>query len=260
MKNKLFLIKNEKEIEILKQNGIDKFIYPLFSFCVGVEKEFKLEDIKEENAYLLINRVLDSKSINKLKSLLDNLNNNIKGIIFEDVGIIELAKNLKVEKILYYTHFACNYMSVNEYLKYVDTLILPQDITEDEIKEIIQKADKKVSLYVFGYIPSMYSRRSLVSNYAKHFNIPKTNPLKIQSGNNDFLLMENDYGTFAYKMPYYNALRLLKYDAKYYIYFPIFLSEKDLINLAKDDVSNLEYDYGFLDTKTIYKIKKAGDK
>ena len=38
-------------------------------------------------------------------------------------------------------------------------------ITEEEIKLIISKADKPLTLYVFGYVPVMYSRRHLVSNF-----------------------------------------------------------------------------------------------
>ena len=52
--NKLFIIKSEKEINLLKENGIDNFVYPLFSFCVGVENEFSLSEIKEENSYLFV--------------------------------------------------------------------------------------------------------------------------------------------------------------------------------------------------------------
>ena len=52
--NKLFIIKSEKEINLLKENGIDNFVYPLFSFCVGVENEFSLSEIKEKNSYLFV--------------------------------------------------------------------------------------------------------------------------------------------------------------------------------------------------------------
>ena len=96
--NKLFIIKSEKEINLLKENGIDNFVYPLFSFCVGVENEFSLSEIKEENSYLFVNRVLDEESANNLNMLLHKLPNNIKGIIFDDVGIIKMLEDVKIEK------------------------------------------------------------------------------------------------------------------------------------------------------------------
>ena len=98
--NKLFIIKSEKEINLLKENGIDNFVYPLFSFCVGVENEFSLSEIKEKNSYLFVNRVLDEESANNLNMLLHKLPNNIKGIIFDDVGIIKMIEDVKIEKIL----------------------------------------------------------------------------------------------------------------------------------------------------------------
>ena len=144
--NKLFIIKSEKEINLLKENGIDNFVYPLFSFCVGVENEFSLSEIKEENSYLFVNRVLDEESANNLNMLLHSLPSNIKGIIFDDVGIIKMLEDVKIEKILMPSHFACNYESVNIYNEYVDSVILPFDITDGEVEEIISKSSKKVSL------------------------------------------------------------------------------------------------------------------
>lgn len=252
--NKLFIVKNQNQIDILKKRGFTGFVYPLFSFCVGIENEFKLSEITEDNAYIFINRVLDSKSINNLKSILENLPQNIKGVIFEDVGVIELLKNSNIEKILYNTHFACNYESVNYLLNYVDTIILPHDITENEIDEIIKHAIKKVSVNVFGLIPSMYSRRSLITNYEKHFNIKVDRPFVIKNGNKSFLLMENDYGTYCYKLPYFNGLKLLSKDIKYALYFPIFLNDEELEKLL-DGVVEKSFDDGFLNNKTIYKIK-----
>ena len=252
--NKLFIIKNQTQIDILKKRGFTGFVYPLFSFCVGIEKEFKLSEIAEDNAFIFVNRVLDSKSINSLKSILEKLPKNIKGIIFEDVGVIELLKNSKIEKILCNTHFACNYESVNYLLKYVDTIILPHDITENEIDEIIKHAIKKVSLNVFGLIPSMYSRRSLITNYEKHFNIKVNRPFIIKNSNKSFLLMENNYGTYCYKLPYFNGLKLLSKDIKYALYLPIFLNDEDFEKLL-DGVVEKTFDDGFLNNKTIYKIK-----
>ena len=212
--NKLFIIKSEKEINLLKENGIDNFVYPLFSFCVGVENEFSLSEIKEENSYLFVNRVLDEDSANNLNMLLHNLPSNIKGIIFDDVGIIKMIEDVKIEKILMPSHFACNYESVNIYSEYVDSVVLPFDITEDEVEEIISKSSKKVSLYAFGLIGSAYSRRYLIKNYSKHENVKYENPLVIENNNHKFILFENEYGTYFYHLPYFNGLNNLNKDIK----------------------------------------------
>lgn len=255
--NKLFIIKSEKEINLLKENGIDNFVYPLFSFCVGVENEFSLSEIKEENSYLFVNRVLDEESANNLNMLLHKLPNNIKGIIFDDVGIIKMIEDVNIEKILMPSHFACNYESVNIFNEYVDSVVLPFDITEDEVEEIISKSSKKVSLYAFGLIGSAYSRRYLIKNYSKHENVKYENPLVIENNNQKFILFENEYGTYFYHLPYFNGLNNLNKDIKYAIYHPIMLNENDLKDLVNGKI-NVETDDGFLHNKTIYKIK--GDK
>ena len=245
MKSKvLFTVTNLNIIDKLKKLGIDKFVYPFSFFCVGVLNTYELSDIKEENSYLLINRVLDTKDIESLKDILHHLPSNIKGIIFEDLGLIKVMEDLAIEKILFAPHITTNYMSINSYLRYVDTLIVSYDIT-----------DKEVSFFAFGPTSSMYSRRTLLTSHSKHFNIDYKNVLNVNVNNNDFIAVENAYGTVLYHMPYYNGLGLLNKKAKYYFYFPLFLSDEDIINLVNNDLSNIDTTKGFLDTKTIYKIK-----
>ena len=256
MKSKvLFTVTNLNIIDKLKKLGIDKFVYPFSFFCVGVLNTYELSDIKEENSYLLINRVLDTKDIESLKDILHHLPSNIKGIIFEDLGLIKVMEDLAIEKILFAPHITTNYMSINSYLRYVDTLIVSYDITEEEMDEIIKKANKEVSFFAFGPTSSMYSRRTLLTSHSKHFNIDYKNVLNVNVNNNDFIAVENAYGTVLYHMPYYNGLGLLNKKAKYYFYFPLFLSDEDIINLVNNDLSNIDTTKGFLDTKTIYKIK-----
>ena len=67
-------------------------------------------------------------------------------------------------------------------------------------------------------------------------------------------ILENEYGSYIYKLPYFNALNLLNKDALYYLYFPIFLNDKDLEDLVNNKV-NINFDDGFLNKKTIYKVK-----
>ena len=239
----------------LKNKGIERFVFPLSFFCVGIPNTFSIEEIKEDNAYLLVNRLLDSESINKLDKILHSLPNNIKGIIFDDLGIIEITKDLSLEKILYCTHFNTNYESINYYFDYVDEVIVSTDITKDEIIEITKKAKKKVSLFVFGLVPSLYSRRSLLTNYARHFDKEADLQKTLSIKNEKFIAIENDYGMMMYHYPYFNALELLEVPAKYYFYYPILLNDDQIIDLLESNLNNIENDDGFLNKQTIYKIK-----
>ena len=253
--NVLFTVTNLSLIEQLKGLGIKKFVYPLSFFCVGVPKTFDIKDISEDDAYIFVNRVLNCEDIDRLDEVLHNLPSNIKGIIFDDIGIIEIIKDLDIEKILYNSHFCTNYNSINEYFNFVDEVIVSTDITEEEIDEIIAKTNKKVSLFAFGLVPSMYSRRSLLYNYSKQFNQNYESKKDLNINDKKFIAIENDFGTMIYHYPYFNGSRLLNKDVKYLFYYPVLLNDEDVLNVAQNDFNNINTDEGFLDIKTIYKVK-----
>ena len=253
--NVLFTITNLNIIDKLKEKGINNFVYPLSFFCVVIPNTFTIDQIKEDNAYLFVNRILDCKSIEKLKSILKNLPNNIKGIIFDDVGLIEVLKDINIKKILYNTHFNTNYESVNYFFEYVDDIILPNDITEEEIDEIISKTNKKISLFIFGLVPTLYSRRTLLKNHAIFYDIDYENIKKLNVNSQKFISIENEYGTMMYHYPYFNGTRLLNKEVSFLFYFPILLDNDKLLKILENDFMCIETDEGFLDTKTIYKVK-----
>lgn len=253
--NILFTVTDASKINELKGQGIEKFVWPLNFFCVGIPKTFDISEVTEENSYLFINRVLDTKAINDLKEILNNLPSNIKGIIFDDLGLINLLKDLKIEKILYNTHFTCNYESINYMFDYVDEVIISTDITEEEIDEIISKSKKRISLFTFGLVPSFYSRRTLLTNYATHHNLEIKKEKDLYINDKKFISIENKYGTMLYHYPYFNGTRLLNKDVKYLFYFPILIDSDKLVKIANNDFSVVETDEGFLSIKTIYKVK-----
>lgn len=250
--NYIVTINNISDIEKLKSLGITNYAFPLKGFCVGMPNTFLSEEIKE-NSYVFINRILDNKGIDELRKELNNIK-NIKGIIFDDLGILELIKNMDVEKILYLSHFNTNSVSINLYLDYVDTVILSTDITKDEIEYIIKNTKKEISLFTFGYIGVMYSRRHLIKNYSEFHNIEYKNPLVIENDQKEFLVYENEFGTYFYYNKIFNGKDILELPVKYNFINSAFLSVsniEDFLNNKKIDNS----DTGFLYQETIYKVK-----
>ncbi len=146
MNKNLILVQNKSIISKIKEVDKATFLFPLEGYSVGYPVTFK--------------------------ELFRNFPKNIKGIVFEDLGVIDLVKDLDITKILWQNHLNNSYLSVNGFLKYVDSVMVSTDITEEEIKLIISKADKPLTLYVFGYVPVMYSRRHLVSNFNLNYNEP----------------------------------------------------------------------------------------
>lgn len=262
--NTLLLVNNLELVQSLKDRNDITFLFPLTDFCVGFSNTFHLNDIKID-AYIYLNRLFTSDDIEKVKNILLNLPSNIKGIVFDDIGVLNilLSANIKITKILFLSHFNCNYESINAYLKYVDSVVVSSDITIEEIDTILKKAAKPLVLYTFGHVSIMYSRRSLLTNYNKYFskNVPKVSLLEEGISHQKFKIIENTYGTVIYTEKPFNALSLRnKQNVLYNFINTVFLSNNEIIEIINSN-DNLEsiYPYKYLsENKTIVKIK--GDK
>ena len=257
----LVTVNNLDLIEKLKKVGVSTFLFPLKDYTVGFPNTYEIKDIKENNAYIFINRIMPSDDIDSLKELLNNLPENIKGIMFDDLGVLEIIKNLKIEKILYLNHFCTNYKSINYFLDYVDSLVVSTDITKEEINAILDKANKPLIIYGFGYVPVMYSRRLLLSNFNKQFNLDNKNyaNIKDKMANNKFFAFENEFGTNLFHYIPSNSLEIKHNNIYYYLINTTFLSDDEVIALFESIKNNkeikIEHDRGFLDKRTIYKLK-----
>ncbi len=262
MKTKyLVIVDNLTQINELKEIGIKKFLFPLKFFSVGFNNYFEINDLKVDNAYLFINKILNTKSCEELKKLLNNLPPNIKGIVFDDLGVIEISQNLKIEKILYNNHFNTNYESINEFLKYSDTIVISTEITLEEIKEILNKSIKPLTIFGFGHINISYSGRKLLSNYADYHNLEKENNLKVENTDYKFLLNENDFGTVIYENQIFNGLEEIKKlnNIKYILINSFNIPITELKTVLDTGFTKLDTTKGFLFKKTIYKLKGDND-
>ena len=257
MKNKLVTVINREIINDLRGiNGVD-LLYPLKSICVGYEIEFSIDEI---DGYILVNRILEDKDLNLLEKLLAN--SKAKGMVFDDLGIIEIVKDLPMTKILLLDHIATNYESINYYLEYVDSVIVSNDLTKDEIEEILKKANKPLVVNVFGLKTLMYSRRLLLSNYAIYHNLKIERKMDATiSSSKYFKIIENDYGTKFYAGKYFNGLELLNYsNVLFYWYDLIDLEPDKILSLIKDNkIDDINSDMLFLDKPTIYKVSDIND-
>ena len=104
----------------------------------------------------------------------------------------------------------------------------------------------------------MYSRRLLLDNYSKFYNLAKTNPLVITNNKQQFLVSENAYGTVFYHLPLYKALDLFDLPCRYYFINTAFLSSQEVISLLEGK-SSIPTARGFLEIPTIYKLRGEND-
>ncbi len=255
MKNKYFVIPTQ----IMKEKIPNvHFVYPLTSFSVGFSHTYELEDLTE-NDYGYINKILDSKDIEKLKAKKEKLK-HLKGIIFEDFGVYQLLKNENtIEKIFFASHANCSRLTVASLLKYMDKVILSLDITVEEIKEITNIDPERIILYTFGPMPYLYSRRTLVRNYEITLGKKITKELEITEPitKKNFILKESDDGTICFDEKMLEARELEKIKAYAYFLNLDWLKEIDLPSWLKDFEEGkplLNTTTGFLHQKTIYQL------
>ena len=216
--------------------------------------------IDKIEGFVLVNRILTNKDLKELKKLI--INSNVKGIVFDDIGIIELLKDINIIKILLLNHLANNYVSINYYLDYVDSIVVSNDITKEEIDVILDKANKPLVLNVFGLNNLLYSRRLLISNYNDYYDSNLDNSTDLFINEYGFTMFENEFGTVIYAKKYYNGLELIpSKNVLYYWYNPIFLDNEKILNVVLNgSIDGIETSKGFLNQKTIYKLKEGDNK
>ena len=261
--NILIYVDDINHLDDYRKAGVAAFLFALEGYSVGYNT-YSLEDIEKidvSNKYVMINRVLDCKSVDGLKEILPKLS-GVKGIVYEDIALYNLIKELglEVETIFYQNHFGTNVHSVNFWLDRVDSMFISNEITKDEIKNILDNASKEVVVHLYGYNQVMYSRRRLLSNWSEFFDIDKkdTNVLTDRATKLQFRAMENEYGTVMYSGNIFNGKELLGLsNVKYYYVNPTMIDHSIVMDFLTnvDHISDLE-DNGFLDKETIYKLKE----
>ena len=248
---KLVTVTNMSVLDDLRKYTDIRLVYPLKSFCVGYEVEFDIEQIDD---FVLVNRILDDNDLDLLEDILKN--SNIKGIVFDDLGIIDVVKSMDITKILLLDHLATNTISINYYLDYVDSIVVSNDLTEEEIREIVNSSKKPLVVNVFGLKTLMYSRRTLLTNYQKFHNLKNENNITASIDDKYFKIIENEYGTKFYANNYYDATRLLDLNNVFYFWYdPIFLDKEKIMKVVlNNDLEGINTDSLFLDKATIYKV------
>ncbi|MBR1416268.1 MAG: U32 family peptidase [Bacilli bacterium] len=252
----LVSINNIDDIKEYKKVGITTFLFALKDYSIGY-KDYSIEEINSinEKKYVLINRVLNTKEIDDLKLIISKL--NVDGIIFEDVGLINVLKEYKLEKILFINHFNTNSESINCWLEYVDSVVLSNELTFDEYKYIVSKVNKEVIINIFGYNQIMYSKRKLLSNYNEQFNLDNTysNEIKDQNSDVKFKILEQNNETLILSNNIFDGRRLLSLSNIKYYYLNTSLIDTSVV---LDFINNKEIknsDEGFLDKMSYYKLK-----
>lgn len=259
-KNKILInIENLNEIEEYKKIGINNFLFAVKDFSIGYNT-YTLEELKKLdcNKYLLINRIFNTNDVEEFKKIKDKLL-DFEYIIFEDIAVYNILKDTNIKLIWNQTHFASNYSSINYWLELTHSAVISNELTCVEVSDILNISNKNLVLNIFGKNPIMYSRRTLLSNFNKHFELDKRDSAILEEGitNNEFLATETDKGTFIVNNKHFNLIPFLNEfnDDKIlnYLIYPNGIKYNEMIKYIEEE-TNDNTDDGFMNKKTIYKL------
>lgn len=272
--------KNIKEIENTK-DLVDGFIIGIKGMSINAN--MYIEDLNilkniDKDIFISLNKNMHNGDLEKIKNILIDLNNyNIKGVLYYDVAVLSIYKSLDLNYDLVWAqeHLTTNSNTINYWNKFgVNYTYLSSDITEEEIIEISKNTKSKLIVNLFGYLPMFVSKRHIVKNYLEYFKLKDNSNMNYMTKENKtYPIIDNNIGTSVYSNNILNGIKTsLNIDVEYIVLnsFNIELSKfidvikmfksvnNDNVNEYEEKINNMfnNVDNGFLNTKTIYKVKK----
>ena len=274
---------NLKEIEKTKEI-VDGFIIGIkdmsvnTNLCIDINELEILNKINDKDIFISLNKNIHNNDLCKVKEILTELNNyNIKGVLYYDVGVLNIynSLNLKYDLVWSQEHLSTNYNTINYWNSFgVNYAHISSDITEEEIIKITEKSNVKLMINLFGYLPMFVSKRHIIKNYLEYFNLKDNSNINyIEKEEKIYPIIDNKIGTQVYSNNILNGIKTsLNIDVDYIILNSFNIQLDKFISVIKmyksvneetiEEYNNIinnmfdNIDYGFLNTKTIYRVKK----
>ena len=276
-----------KEIE-KTINLVDGFIIGIkdmcvnTNFCIDIEELDLLNKLKDKDIFISLNKNMHNKDLEVVKEILIKLNNyNIKAVLYYDIGVLNIYNKLDLNYDLVWSqeHLTTNYNTINYWnSKGSKYAYISSDITEEEIKKITEKSKSKLLVTLFGYLPMFVSKRHIVKNYLEYFKLDdESNINYIEKEDKTYPIIDNSIGTQVYSNNILNGIKSsLNINVDYIVLNSFGIELDKFINVIEmfktvnknnleeynDKINNMftNVDYGFLNTKTIYRVKKNDKK
>lgn len=234
--------------------------YPVFSFD---EIKKIINDIRDKKIFINLNKNMHNDDIPLLKNVLKELDElNIDGIFYYDLSVYNIGT--KHDLVWSVCHMTTNYKTCDFWNRRgVKYTFLSNEITLNEIEEISKNTSMDLIVQVFGYVPIFASKRNIIKNYKKTFNIDDDSDVNYIKNENDLYPIINQNETVVYNSKILNAIdEIEKYENMNIKYFIInsFLID-NIEEVLKKFKNNIKFEIenqgkGFLYEETIYKVKK----
>ena len=248
------------------------------NYCIDINELKILKEIKDKDIFISLNKNMHNKDLDVVRNILIELNDyNIKGVLYYDIGVLNIYKSLDLNYDLVWSqeHLTTNYNTINYWNSFgVNYTYLSSDITEEEIIEIIKNTKSKLMVNLFGYLPMFVSKRHIIKNYLEYFNLKDNSEINyIYKEEKFYPIIDNNIGTQVYSNNILNGIKTsLNINVDYIILNSFNIELDKFINVIKmfksvneDNVEEYNekingmfnnVDTGFLNTKTIYRVKK----
>lgn len=275
---KIMIMPSSKEMIEKAQLNVDAYLLGIKGFSVNCPAYFEIEEADQivnelqkqgKEIFISLNKNMFSSDLKPLETLLEHLETlNLTGICYYDISIPSIVKRrgFKTPLVWSQEHFTTNYLTMNYwYESGVSYTLLSSEITLEEVEEMKNKTNMKLISLVFGYIPMFYSKRPLVTNYKKHFNLKDDGNLYyMEKGGKKYPLLENGTSFEGYHGDILNA-----YDEAFkmpvdYLLLNSFMIEEETFLKVVDCYKNqneealaalVEKNDGFFSQKTVYRVK-----
>ena len=262
-KKDFMILPNNKNLELYSKYNIKSFILPLKDYSIGYNIYFDIDEINELSnkyeIYVMMNKFLHM-NIYEFEKIYNKFNKNIKFIV-EDIGLVNIID--KDRLVLYENHILSNYVAIN-YLNSIDikNVVINNDLTIDELKEIIKKTKSNIYYFYTGKNTLMYSRRNLVSNFNKYFGLEDKHSYLLDEvvTHKELEIKEEKDGSIVKNHRIFCASKYLKDLNKFNLIIDLtdiddINTEMILNNLDNDKLCDLiDSDYYFLENPIKYKV------
>ncbi len=238
----------------------------------------ELKEMNIENIFISLNKNMFNSDLSFLEETLIELNKlKVKGVLFYDLAVLSITKRLNLDLNLIWAgdFLTTSYKACEFYEKEgVKGVVLSNVLTKDEIIEIAKKTKLKTFVNIFGYQMMAISKRHFISNYFEFINEDDNNSSHhmIERGKS-YNIDEEEYGTKMYSDYVLNGIKYLNEFKEagvdyivlndYNLDEDLFTKVVDIYNKAltskcdEEEINKLiKTETGFLDKKTIYKVKK----
>lgn len=251
----------------LNKLDIDGFIIGLKGYSVYTSLDLDIEEIKdlniEKELYISINKPLYTNEIEDLKVKLKELKKlNITGIMFDDIGVINICKD--IDLIWNQMHHVTNNNTINFWNKRgIKGAVLSTELMLEDFINIKKNTNTNIFIYLYGYLPMFESSRELLTNYFKYINKDKKDNLYYlyeKERDKYYSIYEKYNNTYVLEdlIDGIEELDTIKSNNIDYVILNGLLHDNDsFINIVKKYISGSgkSINKGFLYKETIYKVK-----